>query len=175
MCAAWVGVGVNVLTLIVLSLTLRQVSEYVRETRKIKEAANEQAEALQKPCVVVLGDPVTNSLGEAHALRLPPDNVIIQNIGHGPAISLIITQERRATGRWEVVRVEPIRFGHLKAGDPTVLPMGRFAFRIDQVEYRLTAEFKSLAGKRYMTRQHIIDRRLGDFEFCALDRQNGAA
>jgi hypothetical protein len=81
----------------VLSLaTLIVLFIYAWDTKRIKEAAEEQAEGIQKPCVVVELQPnLFVASGESNltgrfVLRTLTGNMTLRNIGQGPAIDVRI-------------------------------------------------------------------------------------
>jgi hypothetical protein len=137
-------------TLIVLLITLFKISDYVGETKKIAVAAIEQAEASQKPCLVVAAEPrsdLTTIMGAPAAMQIPPGSVRYINIGPGPAISIGITIEKKNGETWEPgIRLD---LPYLKSAAEY-----EYIFAASSevgVVRRLTAMYESMSGRGYLT------------------------
>jgi hypothetical protein len=153
-------------TLVVLWLTLLRVRDYVEETakiaatavdelavtKKIAAAGFEQAEAAQKPCLV-LRDEYRDPVG---AIVDPPATTEVSrrqvgvsfwNIGAGPAMNVRIGVEKKKGEVWSP---------GLEFHVPFIRPDSEFRYEgttpLELGERKLTAIYESLSGKSYVTR-----------------------
>ena len=84
-----------------LFFTLLAVRKYARDTEEIKAAALEQAEAVQKPCLIVVSLPDVSDkqdLEELHYQELPA-RILFRNIGGGAALSPVAAVRDAESGR----------------------------------------------------------------------------
>jgi hypothetical protein len=87
----WISPAINVLTLVVLFFTLRRVAAYVTQANALKLATIEQAEALQKPCLVVEALPEANPAQvekQADEQGRPSPRIQFKNVGSGVALKV---------------------------------------------------------------------------------------
>jgi hypothetical protein len=147
--------------LVVLFFTLRAVRKYARDTEEIKAAALEQAEALQKPCLVVVSLPDVSDkqdLEELHYEELPA-RILFRNIGGGAALSPIAAVRDAESGRnlleEVLLSVAPGGEREMTWRSPGALPK--------KAEIRAT--YQSMSGKRYETVVPVEKGMVGPIEF----------
>ena len=153
--AFW-GFVVQFLILFVLIL-------YARDTRKIRQASQEQVESLQKPCLMLktslrdFNDAVLEVGGNVGGtiLAFHEGNAVLENIGSGLAINVLYEmQPIEAPPDQNVARPN----GYLQSIPPNTnlelpIPRGTFQTR----SYEFTTTYESLSGRRYQTKIGIDD------------------
>jgi hypothetical protein len=148
-------------TLGVLFLTLVAVAKYAIDTSAIKAAAIEQAEAVQKPCLVVvsLPDVTDNQALEELIYEELPARILFRNIGAGAALSPIASVRDAQSGNTilqeTLLSVASGGEREMTWRTPAVLP--------GQAEIRAT--YQSMSGKRYETVVRVDKRKVKAIEF----------
>jgi len=144
---------VQVGTLIVLALTLWAVARYARDTERIKIAAIEQSEAVQKPCL--MPETLTESAeqGGEKIYYLALSEMLfpkLTNIGPGPALNGKMALHNSDTGSI-VFRQQ---FSDLSRGQTVVAAWwpGRGGL---PTKSQLRATYESMSGKVYETEVQI--------------------
>lgn len=140
--------------------TLVVVSVYTFLTRRIQLAAQEQAEAPQKPVIVLQTVPRDaqdqildhTSTDGAAALRVgqAAGNLVLTNIGAGVAID--IRYEFKFDG---LQKSRARRVPYLQYKDTLLAPITVTTARSENLEF--VATYKSLSGKRYITKMTVRD------------------
>ena len=101
----WIGPAISFLTLVVVFLTLRRAAAYIREVKALNLAALEQAEALQKPCLVVETLPESNPAQvekQADEQGRTAPRIQLRNVGTGVGLKVdyeIETEGKKLHGR----------------------------------------------------------------------------
>jgi hypothetical protein len=139
-----------------LIATLAVLGVYTLFTRRIQSAAQEQAEAPQKPVIVLLTmqrsaqdqilDHTAGEMGAA-ALRVNQHDgyLVIRNIGDGIAIDV---RYEFKFGNEQKPRAR--RLPYLRGDDSLQAPIAAATAQTQTLEF--VATFKSLSGKRYKTK-----------------------
>jgi hypothetical protein len=156
---------INLLTLVVLTLTLVCLIWYACETHQIKKASVEQSEALQKPCVTLTSGPRDWNdaiLRGPHLAEITTPRLQIVNIGSGPAIKLCY--ELRQVVANGIVPMRPKGLlPHLQQEATWDTPVAQGTLRTRDFEF--LAEYESLSGALYQTRISIEKAVLVSFDF----------
>jgi len=159
----------NDATLTLGILTLLAVVWYAWEARRTADAAVEQAEGVQKPCLVVVQPPDTTEdaiLEGMNASVLGEVTVRFQNIGNGPAVNI------RFRFRSKSRTAGPLGMAEAPEAAP-VAPKGEGdtnhpASALDPLE-EVVLDYDSLSGTRYRSRAVIEARRwVREFRFSKL-------
>ena len=144
--------------LVVSILTLLAIVWYVCETLKIRRASQEQAEALQKPCVVLVAAPrdpddaildgdgaVGEMVVDAH-----DGNVALVNIGSGPALNVYFEFRPIDPPNQANVAQRRGQFPAVASRETLVMQVPRGVLR--NLEYEFVAICESLSGLCYESR-----------------------
>ena len=148
---------VGLLTLGVLSYTLRVLILYAKDTNRIANAANEQ---LPRPCIVLkqLEDPSEMAIIKGTTTSLAPggdfsEPLVFVNIGTGPAVNCNFKvnefgKKKRKGSNYNL---------------PEISPSDSFAsthiLNSLYEDSMIIVEYESVAGTRYCTRMAIENRR----------------
>lgn len=148
---------------IISGLTLIAVVWYVRETLKIRKAAEEQVEGLQKPCLMLsteareLDEVVLQMDDTAGAMIVGQSRgrIAVENIGSGPAINISCrlkatdfrNQESAVTHESYLQNLSP------RGVFETAVPRETLRF----VDYDFSLSYESLSGRSYETVISIKD------------------
>jgi hypothetical protein len=164
--AYFLSVCLPILLLAVQVLALGFLVWYTLLTKSISRAAQEQAEASQKPVVVLMcvprsdePDQVMERLAQKHvpqAGRLATTqgmaNFIVKNIGTGPALNLSFAfapiESKPDPDETDPHRYAR-RFPYLVPKDELAAPIAPANVMTD--DYKFTAHYESLSGKKYLT------------------------
>lgn len=141
-------------------LTLIAVATYTVFTFFIMRAAVEQAEAAQKPCLVLRAEPrdgedaILDAGGIVGAMKLVQraGNVAVWNIGKGPALNA--RYELRPLD--EGMPAHPTGYLHnVAAAEEVVMPVPYGLLSAHQYEFLAT--YESLSGQAYRTKIRLED------------------
>ncbi len=141
----WVGPAISFLTLVVLFFTLRRVAVYVRETKALRLATIEQAEALQKPCLVVEALPEANPAQVeklADEQGRPAPRIQFKNVGSGVALKVdyaLETDGKKLHGR---------SCSYLEAGTTHSTEIPRWRLGENAL---VTIDYESMSQTKYRT------------------------
>jgi hypothetical protein len=155
------SIAIDAATWMVLLLTLLAVRKYARDTEEIKAAAIEQAEAVQKPCLIVDSLPDTsddNYIEELLRERLP-DRIIFKNIGGGAALNPIASVNNVEAGT--TIHRESLQ--SIASGGDRQMVWNSPAALPERAEIRAT--YESMSGKRYETVVPVDDEKIGEVVF----------
>jgi hypothetical protein len=147
---------VQVGTLVVLAFTLRAVAKYARDTGKIKEAAIEQAEAAQKPCLALVGLPDVSDdrFFEELIYEDLPARIVFRNIGSGAALTPISRIRDLATGK--ILFNEKLsQIAAAEQASMTWESPGAFPKRGE-----ILATYQSMSGKGYETLIEVEEKKI---------------
>jgi hypothetical protein len=154
--------------LIIATLTFLALVWYAIETWRLRIAAQNQLEALAKPCLTLCARlrnasdamlPSNDAVGNT-VVRSDQGNFVVQNIGNGVALNVrsvfkSLDPDRRTSSEMSyLVNVVP--------GQPVTLPQPINAF---PGKFELAFQFESIGGKRYRSTVTVNDYVLTDFRF----------
>jgi hypothetical protein len=161
----WLPIIISALTLLVSTGALVFVARYTQITARIERASQEQAEASQKPVIVMAfeyrsdeSDPVweriedPTRIPQSTMLKLSKEsgNFLITNIGTGPALNLsfdfVPVDATEIKGRQIFCGR---KLSYLREGQSTESTIG--PSRLPGKDFRFVAYYESLSGKHYST------------------------
>jgi hypothetical protein len=159
--------------LIVASLTLSALIWYALETRRLRIAAQDQLEALAKPCLTLwadLRDPSDAILSMHQAvgntiIRDEGGRFVVQNIGNGVALNVRYTF-RTLDPDGRKPSEEPNYFLNILQSQKTMMPEPVSAF---PGSYELCFHFESIGGRVYRSTIRFDQQVLTDFKFDAVE------
>lgn len=155
------GLLVNIATLVVVSI-------YTKITARIARASQDQVEASRKPVIVLKivarEDKVDEAMERLYTKQVPQsvrvgtsDNghLIITNIGTGPALNLVFDFEP-TTGEVDDPNRHARKLAYFQSQSQIEAAIS--PAQMIGGDYRFTARYESLSGKRYVTQMVLHTR-----------------
>jgi hypothetical protein len=147
---------------------LLALAVYAWDTRKIKKASEEQAEAAQKPCLALVTDrrdfdetvlEIDGAVGGA-VVAVTNGNVELQNIGNGPALKV----------RYDFRPLDPSNISRPRGYLPNVVVGKSFVLAVprgilDIEDYEAVFQYESMSRKWYESRLTITKKVVTDLRF----------
>jgi len=133
---------------------------YAWDTRKIRQAAEKQAEALHKPCLTLVTVPrdcdeaILDMDDAVGGTVLAPGNLILENIGSGPAVNVRFKFNPD---------VDHGYLPNIRAGTTFVMAVRQQALATGTYEF--VANYQSLSDQLYESRVIISNSVLTSFDF----------
>lgn len=160
--------AISYIELAVSILTLGLVAWYAWLTLRIARSAEEQAEASQKPVIVLQCIPRpnnTDTILERHESAHVPQagqlatgnngKFIIKNIGTGPCLNLVFDFIPTDANHPDPSR-HSRRFPYIAANDDLEAPLSPIYF--SESNFTFKARYQSLSGKKYITEMTLHER-----------------
>jgi hypothetical protein len=157
-------------------LTLVAILWYAFEARRTANAGNEQSEALQRPCLVILQPADTSDDAVLESMTssvLGEVTVRFKNIGQGPATNIRFRFRTLSKPAGPLEMDQAPEAGPLAPGEPPV-DTNYPVKALDERREEMVIEYSSLSGTRYRSRAVIESRRwVSQFHFSKITGSEG--